>query len=60
MRGRLCDFVFGKWESYTSFSVMGEMAEVQHAASLFLGLDQHSNKQAACSTMLTEKLVKVI
>jgi hypothetical protein len=32
-----------------SFSVMGEMAEVQHAASLFLGLDQRS-EQASCSS----------
>jgi hypothetical protein len=39
--------------NFTGFSAMGETAEVQHAASLFLGL----NKQAACSTMLIEKLV---
>jgi hypothetical protein len=30
------------------FSVMGKTAEVQHAASLFLGLDQRS-EQASCS-----------
>jgi hypothetical protein len=32
---------------YTTFSVMGETAEVQHAASLFLELDPRS-EQASC------------
>jgi hypothetical protein len=35
--------------SDTSLSVMGEAAEVQHAASLFLRLDQGS-EQASCSS----------
>jgi hypothetical protein len=58
----------GLWVNYTSLSVMDETAEVQHAASLFLGLDNVLNKQSAlqgyggfspCSTMLTEKLVSI-
>ena len=37
----------GLWEEDTSFSVMGETAEVEHAASLFVGLDRYS-EQASC------------
>jgi hypothetical protein len=35
--------------SHTSFSVMGQTTEVQHAASLFVGLNQRS-EQASCSS----------